>query len=214
MEMLALNLAKFDVFGGIWIGLVVLVALVFLVLFAPVFKLWLQAIAGSAQIPMFELIGMRFRKVDPHTIVRNRIRAVQAGVEISAEQMERHYLVGGHVQDTVTAAITAHAAGVRVDWDDLAAIDLSGKDVIGHVRAAVDSGTPLPTGSERGEEEGEWDDFVGVESTAGSVIHPAGSVRIEGQSAAAVSEDGVIEQGAPIEIVDVITHVVVRKKQA
>ena len=66
--------------AGLWvlIGILVLIGLIFLILFGPLFSLWLQALAAHAGVGIFQMIGMRLRKVNPRIIVLSRIQAVRA----------------------------------------------------------------------------------------------------------------------------------------
>ncbi|RMD66272.1 MAG: UPF0365 family protein, partial [Planctomycetota bacterium] len=97
------------------IGLIVLGALVALVVFAvfaQFFNLWLQALLSGARVSFFDLIGMRLRKVNPQVIVISRIKAVKAGLHISTNDMEAHYLAGGRVPAVVNALIAADRARI------------------------------------------------------------------------------------------------------
>ncbi|MDX1681745.1 MAG: flotillin-like protein FloA [Phycisphaeraceae bacterium] len=115
-----------------------LIALGFLALVANYFALWLQALLSGAPVKLTELIGMRFRKVDPKVIVLSRIRAVKAGLDISNAQMETHYLAGGRVPNVVTALIASDRAKIELPWDNAVAIDLAGRDILEAVRTSVD----------------------------------------------------------------------------
>ncbi len=106
-------------------------------LFVSYFNLWVQALLSGARVAFFDLIGMRFRKVDPRVIVLSRIRAVKAGLEISTAQMETHYLAGGRVPNIVTALIAADRAKIDLPWDTACAIDLAGRDILDAVQTSV-----------------------------------------------------------------------------
>jgi uncharacterized protein YqfA (UPF0365 family) len=123
------------VFGAIF-GII---ALVFLVLFARYFKLWLRAFVTRADIGPFALVFMSLRKVNPQIIVDTKIMAVQAGLTgISTEALEAHYLAGGNVRRCVQALIASHRAKIDLDWDTAAAIDLAGRNIIEAVQTSVD----------------------------------------------------------------------------
>jgi uncharacterized protein YqfA (UPF0365 family) len=81
---------------------------------------------------------MKFRKVDPRTIVYNRISAKKAGLEISTNQLESHYLAGGRVTNVVRAMIAAEKAKIDLPWDRATAIDLAGRDILEAVKTSVD----------------------------------------------------------------------------
>ena len=123
----------------LWVVLIV-VAIVLLVLFlvvAQFFNLWLQALMARAPVSMWALIGMRLSKVDSRVIVTSRITAVQAGLDLSTDQLESHYLSGGRVPNVIRAMIAAHRAQIDLPWDRAAAIDLAGRDVLDAVQTSV-----------------------------------------------------------------------------
>jgi uncharacterized protein YqfA (UPF0365 family) len=117
----------------------ILLFLIFGIIFAKYFKLWLRAFVTRARINPASLVFMSLRKVNPNTIVDAKISAVQAGLnEISTGALEAHYLAGGNVQRVVRALIAAHRARIDLDWDTASAIDLAGRDVLDAVRTSVD----------------------------------------------------------------------------
>jgi uncharacterized protein YqfA (UPF0365 family) len=115
----------------------VLVFLVFLFIFFSFIRLWIQALLTRADISIFNLIGMKLRNVDYSMIVRQKIALVQAGVKISTEELESHFLSRGNVPKTATAVIAAHKAGLDLPWRTAAAIDLAGRDILEAVRTSV-----------------------------------------------------------------------------
>ena len=107
-------------------------------------KLWFQAYMSSADVSMFSLIGMGFRKVRPSVIVQGKIMASQAGLDIgskdsgiSTQRMEAHYLAGGNLMRVINAIIAAQRAGIDLDYDQACAIDLAGRDVLDAVKTSV-----------------------------------------------------------------------------
>ncbi len=105
--------------------------------------LWLQAKMSNADVAMMSLIGMGFRNVKPDTIVRAQVMARQAGLTIahgrgkSTAGLEAHYLAGGDVDQVILAIIAANRAGIDLDFDRAAAIDLSGRDLAEAVRTSI-----------------------------------------------------------------------------
>jgi len=69
---------------------------------------------------------MRLRRVPPATIVTTRISAVKAGIAISLNDLEAHYLAGGNVVRVVNAMISADEANIPLPFKRAAAIDLAG----------------------------------------------------------------------------------------
>lgn len=131
-----------------WLPLAgVLVAIVFcLVVAFAVIKygsLWLKAKMSNTDVPFTSLIGMSLRNVDPGTIVTAQIMATQAGLTIArgrgrtTSTLEAHYLAGGDVNEVVLAIIAANRAGMDLDFDRAAAIDLSGRNLGEAVRTSI-----------------------------------------------------------------------------
>jgi uncharacterized protein YqfA (UPF0365 family) len=124
------------------IGLVVVVAILSLVglwilLYLVPVGLWFQAVLTSTKVSLIDLIFMRWRKVPPSVIVNAMINAKKAGIEISSDKMEAHYLAGGHVQNVVNALISADKANIPLDFNMATAIDLAGRDVFEAVTMSV-----------------------------------------------------------------------------
>ena len=125
------------------IGFFVIVLLVLLLIFAVYGKLWFQAYMSSADVTLMNLVGMGFRQVNPRVIVTAKVMAKQAGLDISrrdgisTERLEAHFLAGGNVLGIINAIIAAHRAGIDLDFDKAAAIDLAGRDVLDAVRTSV-----------------------------------------------------------------------------
>lgn len=117
--------------------------LIGLIVFAAYGQIWLRAYMSSADVWIVSLVGMGFRQVDTRTIVDAKIKAAQAGLDInrrtgiSTARLEAHYLAGGNVQSIIHAIIAAHRAGIPLDFDQAAAIDLAGRDVLDAVRTSV-----------------------------------------------------------------------------
>ena len=93
------------------------------------FWLWWQAILSNAPVSLLQIIFMRFRKVRPAVIVRVRITAKKAGIDITADGLEAHYLAGGDVERVVQALVSARKANIELSYDRTCAIDLAGRDV-------------------------------------------------------------------------------------
>ncbi len=100
-------------------------------------RLWIAALASNVHVGIITLIGMRLRRVRPSRIVLPLIRATKAGLSVSINQLESHYLAGGHVDAVVDALIAAHRAKLDLTFERAAAIDLAGRDVLEAVRMSV-----------------------------------------------------------------------------
>ncbi len=126
--------------NGLLIVLVVVVGIVglFILIAAMGFiNLYVQAWLSNAYIGLFELVGMRLRKVDVRTIVFSRIRAVKAGIDIPTNALEAHYLAGGRVPNVISAMIAARSARIELPWNTATAIDLAGRDILDAVQTSV-----------------------------------------------------------------------------
>ncbi|MBM0064310.1 flotillin-like protein FloA [Alkalicoccobacillus gibsonii] len=129
----------FDNEGTIFILIaiaVVIILLAVLFTFVPV-ALWISAIAAGVKISIFELIGMRLRRVVPARVVNPLIKAVKAGIDLDTSRLEGHYLAGGNVDRVVNALIAAQRANIELPFERAAAIDLAGRDVLEAVQMSV-----------------------------------------------------------------------------
>ena len=122
--------------GAIIVLLLVVFGLIILFSFIPL-RLWLAARFSGVVIGIFSLIGMRIRRVPPKLIVQAQISATKAGLDISTNDLETHYLAGGNVLQVVTALISADKAGISLQFKTATAIDLAGRDVLEAVQMSV-----------------------------------------------------------------------------
>jgi len=117
------------------IGLAIIALAVFFT-FVPI-MLWISALAAGVRISIFTLVGMRLRRVIPSRVVNPLIKASKAGLGITINQLESHYLAGGNVDRVVNALIAAHRANIELTFERGAAIDLAGRDVLEAVQMSV-----------------------------------------------------------------------------
>ena len=87
--------------------------------------LWISALAAGVKVSIFTLIGMRLRRVIPSRVINPLIKAHKAGLDVTTNQLESHYLAGGNVDRVVNALIAAHRANIELIFESCAAIDLS-----------------------------------------------------------------------------------------
>ncbi|ADG83266.1 flotillin-like protein FloA [Thermincola potens] len=113
-----------------------LIALAIILSFIPV-GLWISALAAGVKIGIITLIGMRLRRVPPAKIVNPLIKAVKAGLNVTVNQLEAHYLAGGNVDRVVDALIAAERANIPLAFERAAAIDLAGRNVLEAVQMSV-----------------------------------------------------------------------------
>ena len=111
--------------------------LVFAMVMLKFARLWLQAYFSRADVKLSELIGMWLRKVDMRIIVLSKITAVQAGLKLTTNDLESHYLAGGRVPNVVRALIAADRANIDLSLKTATAIDLAGRDILDAVQTSV-----------------------------------------------------------------------------
>ena len=107
---------------------IAIAALSVLLHFVPI-GLWISALAADVNISLFNLVGMRIRRVSPQMIVLPLIKGTKAGLLLSVNQLEAHYLAGGNVDNVVDALIAS--------FEQAAAIDLAGRNVLEAVQMSV-----------------------------------------------------------------------------
>jgi uncharacterized protein YqfA (UPF0365 family) len=122
-----------------YVGLIVAAVLVVaIVLFVLAFgNLWLQAFSSGVRLPILEFVGMYLRKVNPRIIVDSMVMTYKAGIPVSADKLQSHFLARGNVRDVVTALVAASRANIKLTFERAAAIDLAGRDVLDAVRTSV-----------------------------------------------------------------------------
>lgn len=118
------------------------VALLLILVMLSFLSVWIKAWLAGSYVGITNLIAMRLRGVPYSVVVDARITAVKAGIELSVDELEAHFLAGGNLIPTVQAIIAAMKAGIELNWDRACAIDLatkgSGKSVVEAVRTSVD----------------------------------------------------------------------------
>jgi uncharacterized protein YqfA (UPF0365 family) len=115
--------------------LIIIVLSVFFT-FVPV-MLWISALASGVRVSILTLIAMRIRRVIPSRIINPLIKATKAGLGLTINQLESHYLAGGNVDRVVNALIAAQRANIDLMFERAAAIDLAGRDVLQAVQMSV-----------------------------------------------------------------------------
>ena len=123
-------------FGGAFLIIIVILAISIFLHFVPL-GLWVSAISANVSVSIVSLIGMRLRRVPPSRIVLPLIKANKAGLDVSVNQLEAHYLAGGNVDKVVDALIASHRAQINLPFERAAAIDLAGRDVLDAVQMSV-----------------------------------------------------------------------------
>jgi len=120
------------------VGIIAACIVVFAVLMYIVpLGLWFQALISGVRISLLQLIFMRWRKVPPRVIVNALITSAKAGIQLKRDDLEAHYLAGGHVQLVVNALVSADKANLSLDFKMATAIDLAGRNVLEAVQMSV-----------------------------------------------------------------------------
>ena len=119
----------------IWI-VIAIVGLIIVLWFFPV-ALWFQALLSGVYVSLIQLVLMRWRGVNPRTIVMALITGTKAGLTLKANELEAHYLARGNVTKVVMALISANKANIPIDFKMASAIDLAGRDVLEAVQMSV-----------------------------------------------------------------------------
>ena len=122
---------------NIILGIVILVSLVFFLLIFQMLGLWVSALLSGVNINLFQLLFMRIRKVPPSVIVNAMVTSHKAGIQLTRDELEAHYLAGGNVTAVVNALISADKANIELTFKQAAAIDLAGRDVFDAVQTSV-----------------------------------------------------------------------------
>ncbi|WP_106497106.1 flotillin-like protein FloA [Lentibacillus sp. Marseille-P4043] len=115
---------------------IILIVIAVLFTFIPV-MLWISALAAGVKVGIFTLVGMRLRRVVPSRVINPLIKAHKAGLDVTTNQLESHYLAGGNVDRVVNALIAAQRANIELSFERCAAIDLAGRDVLEAVQMSV-----------------------------------------------------------------------------
>lgn len=117
------------------VGVIVVLAIFFY--YVPLL-LWFSALVSGVHISIVQLFLMRIRKVPPTVIVQALIEAHKAGLQnIRRDELEAHFLAGGHVQKVVHALVSANKANISLTFQMATAIDLAGRDVFEAVQMSV-----------------------------------------------------------------------------
>lgn len=123
----------------LYLFILIAIIVIFLSLFfsfVPI-GLWISSYAAGVKVGIFTLIGMRLRRVIPSRVVNPLIKAVKAGLDLSINKLEAHYLAGGNVDRVVDALIAAQRANIPLEFERAAAIDLAGRNVLEAVQMSV-----------------------------------------------------------------------------
>jgi uncharacterized protein YqfA (UPF0365 family) len=119
------------------IGLLAIIVLLIVAFLLNFIKIYVRAAVSGAKVPLMTLVGMWLRKVNTKLVVDSRIQAVKAGLDLTSNDLEAHFLAGGNVMNVVRALIAADKANIELTFQQAAAIDLAGRDVNEAVKTSV-----------------------------------------------------------------------------
>jgi uncharacterized protein YqfA (UPF0365 family) len=122
--------------GAIFTILLVIVGAAIFLRFIPL-GLWIQAMSSGVYVGLWNLLMMRFRRVNPARIVHPLITAHKADIGLGVGPLEAHHLAGGNVERVVQALVAADKAGIVLDFKQATAIDLAGRNVLEAVQTSV-----------------------------------------------------------------------------
>ncbi len=126
------------IFGiGVIVLFVAAIVLLFVFLYYFPIGLWLRTVAAGVPLSIGALIRMRIIGIPPGLIVTNLVRARKAGLPLTVDQMQSHYLAGGNLENVTLAMIAAQRAQIPLDWQRAAAIDLAGRSVLEALQTSV-----------------------------------------------------------------------------
>lgn len=119
--------------------IVVFIAIILFFVFLYYFPIatWIRTVAAGVPIGIITLVRMRLIGIPPSVIVTNYVRARKAGLNLTIDQMQSHYLAGGNVEAVTLAMIAAQRAQIPLDWQRAAAIDLAGRNVVEALQTSV-----------------------------------------------------------------------------
>ena len=121
--------------GWFVVGILAIILFIFFITFG---RLYIQALSSGVRIGVLEFIGMWLRKVNPRLITDCLIMANKAGLkDVQANKLEAHYMAKGNVQRVTQALVAASKAHINLNFDQAAAIDLAGRDVLDAVIVAL-----------------------------------------------------------------------------
>ena len=103
-------------FNGGFMFILIIAGIAVFLNFVPL-ALWISAIAAGVNVGIFNLVGMRFRRVPASQIVLPLIKANKAGLDVNVNQLEAHYLAGGNVDRVIDALIAAHRAQIPLSFE-------------------------------------------------------------------------------------------------
>jgi uncharacterized protein YqfA (UPF0365 family) len=123
-------------YGVLFLAFVFIVAFFIFLYYFP-FGIWIRARAAGVPLGIFSLLRMRLIRIPPAIIVDALITSSKAGVHVSVDQLQAHYLAGGHIDNVILALIAAQRAQIPMEWQRATAIDLAGRNPLEALQTSV-----------------------------------------------------------------------------
>jgi uncharacterized protein YqfA (UPF0365 family) len=124
-------------FAGVAIIFFVAVILFFTFLYYFPLGMWIRTIAAGVPLGIGALVRMRLIGIPPSVIVTNFVRGRKAGLTLTVDQLQSHYLAGGNIESVTLAMIAAQRAQIPLEFQRAAAIDLAGRNVVEALQMSV-----------------------------------------------------------------------------
>lgn len=121
---------------GLILTTVIVVGFFIFLYFVPL-NLWIMALFSGVRISLLRLIFMRIRRVPPRLMVESMVTSTKAGLQLTTDDLETHYMAGGNVPLVIKALISADKANISLSFKQATAIDLAGRNVFEAVQTSV-----------------------------------------------------------------------------
>src|SRR3546814_4909080 len=108
-----------------------------LILYIFPVNLWFTAYLSCVKVSLINLVLMRLRKVPPALVVNTMITSTKDRLNLTANEIETHYLDEGNVNNVIKALNSADKANIPLDFKMATAIDRAGSDVSDAVQLSV-----------------------------------------------------------------------------
>ena len=108
-------------------GVLVFVLMPMLVFFLYVVRPWARSLLSGIRISLLLIILMRIRRSDVNQIIDALVMALQSGVSIPVEKMERASLQQVDLKKVTLAMIESERRGLALEFDELVEAELSSR---------------------------------------------------------------------------------------
>lgn len=113
-----------EILPFVFIGIVFLVMVAVVALFAKYFQLWLLCFVSGAGVQFPQIVAMRLRNSPVRQICELRVKLKQNGIPVSAADLERAHLQGADIEKLTDAMLHAKRTDREITWDQLVTAEL------------------------------------------------------------------------------------------